>query len=103
MLVWPNNKVKNLFGIKRYGRAQGIELGLIISNLPNSLKWSTCKKDVKTCVHNMKTQQAIVNPTPYPTICGDIGIERSTPVPWAWSSYNVITVSKVLRVNVKCS
>ncbi|MCY8995122.1 SdpA family antimicrobial peptide system protein [Bacillus inaquosorum] len=103
MLSWPNNKIRNVFGLNRYGRAQGIELGLLISKLPSSLKWKTCDKDAKNCLDEMKVQAGIANPTPNASLCGDLGIVSGSLVPWAWSQYKVVPTSKVMRVNVKCS
>ncbi|ANZ94176.1 hypothetical protein BFC19_01375 [Brochothrix thermosphacta] len=37
---WPNNRASNWFGLKRYGRAQGIETGLLQENLL-SKDWHT--------------------------------------------------------------
>ena len=39
-LRWPNNSLKNVIGLNRYGRTQGIELGLMLEKLPSKEKWN---------------------------------------------------------------
>ncbi|MGF2621040.1 SdpA family antimicrobial peptide system protein [Bacillus cereus] len=102
-IVWPNNNMKNIFGLKRYGRAQGIELGTLMAKIPTSMEWSQCNKDAKSCLSTMKKEITIKNPTPEPTLCGKLGIAKEKLVPWAWSKYKSNSTSKVLRVNVECS
>lgn len=99
---WPHNKVKNLFGVKRFGRSQGIEAGLLSNLIPKS-KFTSCKEDPKTCFNKTKVTMEIDNPSPKPSICGDIGFIYQEPVPWAWSKSSKIEMpSKIVRVKVNC-
>lgn len=103
VVVWPNNKIKNAFGIYRYGRSQGIELGLIVYNLPSSVKWEDCDGKGKSCIKDSDVTVSVNNTTPSPTICGDILIARETPIPWAYAKYTHTSKSQVAKVDVKCT
>lgn len=87
VVVWLNNRIKNVFGIYRYGRSQGIELGLIVYNLPKSTEWKECDGKGKSCIKDSDPTVSVGNTTPSPTICGDILIAREAPIPWAYSKY----------------
>ncbi|WP_044895062.1 MULTISPECIES: SdpA family antimicrobial peptide system protein [Bacillales] len=102
-LVWPNMHQKNWFGLRRTGRAQGIELGTLIAKIPES-EYSQCNKDVKSCLDEIPVKFTIKNPTPNPTICGDWGITSEQPIPWAWAKAEtkINMPSKVIRVSVIC-
>lgn len=103
-VTWPNNSVKNIFGIYRYGRSQGIELGLIQSKIPKSSEWNECTNDSFDCLSKIKSNVKIENDTPNASLCGDLGLIKSKPVPWAWSHYqNNNKKTKVMRVDVTCS
>ncbi|WP_242227340.1 SdpA family antimicrobial peptide system protein [Bacillus cereus group sp. BfR-BA-01315] len=99
---WPNNLPKNYFGLKRFGRSQGIESGMISSKVPE-ISMQNCSEDPKNCLKKSKVLMNIENDTPNPTICGDIGIVNQKPVPWAWSKRKIDMPSKIARVNVTCS
>ncbi|MBJ7895168.1 SdpA family antimicrobial peptide system protein [Bacillus atrophaeus] len=103
---WPNNSFKNIFGLDRYGRAQGIELGYLIEQIPKSIEWEKCHYGSITCLKKTYTLVTINNKTPNASLCGNLGLSRETLIPWAWSSKsrsNISKESKVLRVEVKCS
>jgi len=102
-LVWPNNRIKNIFGLSRYGRAQGTEIGLLQSEIPLE-KWTNCEDDPVSCLLN-ESKIHITNKTPKPTLCGDIGIAMETAVPWSWSkdADQINMPSKVVRMSVQCS
>lgn len=101
-LIWPNNRVKNVFGLYRYGRAQGTELGLLQAEVPPEA-WVSCENDSVSCLLN-ESKTSIENKTPNPTLCGDIGIAMEEPIPWSWSknSDQVSMPSQVVRISVKC-
>ncbi|MCY8424269.1 SdpA family antimicrobial peptide system protein [Bacillus vallismortis] len=103
---WPNNSFKNIFGLDRHGRAQGIELGYLIEQIPSSIEWKNCHDGSRACLKKTDTLFAIKNKTPNPSLCGNLGLSRETLIPWAWSNKsrsNISKESKVLRVEVKCS
>ncbi len=103
---WPHNSKQNLYGLKRDGRAQGIEAGLVKSKVPDD-KWVTCEEKPFTCATESDGVETLTvhNESPFPTICGEHLIVMQEPVPWAWSKYKDTTVmpSQIARVNVSCS
>jgi antimicrobial peptide system SdpA family protein len=101
---WPNNIPKNIFGLKRLGRSQGMEAGLLHSQIPEHY-WKKCSKNPYDCLDRYNKPIEMENKSPNPTLCGDIGFVSQEPVPWAWSnsSEKIEMPSKVARVNVKCS
>ncbi|WP_338553838.1 SdpA family antimicrobial peptide system protein [Paenibacillus sp. KS-LC4] len=102
--LWPNNIPKNLFGIQRLGRSQGIEGGYLISKIPESSR-IPCTTDPYSCLQESEPTLEILNDNPSPTICGDVGFTFQEPVPWAWSSSEqpIEMPSEVVRVNIQCS
>ncbi|ETT84686.1 SdpA family antimicrobial peptide system protein [Bacillus mycoides] len=101
---WPNNRIANGFGLVRYGRGQGTEMGMISALVPED-KWSVCKKDELQCLVESKEKVHVKNTTPNPTLCGDLGLTATKPKPWAWAKYGdkITTTSKIVRVEVTCS
>lgn len=103
---WPNNSFKNVFGLYRHGRAQGVELGYLIEQIPKSIEWEDCKDGTISCLKKTDTVVTINNKTPKASLCGNLGLSRETLIPWAWSikrGSNISKESKVLRVEVTCS
>ncbi|WP_253957652.1 SdpA family antimicrobial peptide system protein [Paenibacillus oleatilyticus] len=102
--AWPNNMPANLFGIKRFGRSQGIEAGLLVSMIPETSK-EKCEESPYSCLKKADKTLTLNNPTPNPTICGELGFVFQEPIPWAWSSgeENIEMPSTVVRVRVACS
>ncbi|MCM3269767.1 SdpA family antimicrobial peptide system protein [Paenibacillus elgii] len=103
-VAWPNNIPENFFGLKRFGRSQGIEAGYLVSKIPETHK-KDCTENPYSCLKESEASVEIENQTSLPTLCGDIGFVFQEPVPWAWSGNreNIEMPSKVMRVTVKCS
>ncbi|MFF2908245.1 SdpA family antimicrobial peptide system protein [Paenibacillus sp. NPDC057934] len=100
---WPNNSARNLFGINRNGRAQGIEAGVLAYQVKK--KWSTCEENLNKCIKKTEDVVKVNNPSPNPTLCGRYIIVRREPVPWAWA--NIVSSSdqpsSFVEVEAKCS
>jgi antimicrobial peptide system protein, SdpA family len=101
---WPNNSLKNLFGINRFGRTQGIEMGLIFSQVPNS-SWKVCEEDLRGCINQNDEVVTVNNTTPKPSFCGSFILVSREPIPWAWSKIATkdSMPSKYVRVEAICS
>ncbi|MFF2886252.1 SdpA family antimicrobial peptide system protein [Paenibacillus sp. NPDC057967] len=101
---WPNNTWSNALGLKRYGRTQGIELGLLYSNVPEGL-WEVCETDLATCTKNADVHLTIQNTTPNPAFCGEFTLAMREVVPWAWA--DILTPeempSRYVKVVSSCS
>lgn len=77
---WPNSRADNFFGISRFGRSQGIEAGLIQAALGEN-NWLACDEKAIDCLKKYNSEVTVINTTPTPTICGDIGIVLQEPLP----------------------
>jgi antimicrobial peptide system SdpA family protein len=101
-IQWPNNSPSNLFGIKRTGRSQGVELGLLRTKLQDA-DWVSCKNGIDECKNDLKFIQ-VTNETPKPTVCGKYILYEQEPIPWAWNS--MVTVennsSNAVKVDIEC-
>lgn len=94
----------NFFGLKRDTRAQGIEMGLIVSAIQKD-KWQKCTDKPEICLESAPTALVFNNVIQSPTLCGELGLALQEPIPWAWSraKKEVIMPSKALKVEVVCS
>lgn len=98
---------RNVFGLDRAPRAQSVELGLLLTRPDvKAAKWSgPCRQDpMERCLDGVAPAARFKNPSPRPTLCGQVGIVRQAPVPWAWnlSGRKVVMPSHVLRLEVSC-
>lgn len=79
----PVGRPKYALGLSRVGRAQGIEMGLLMKHLDNT--WEKCaSRDAEKCVNRAKREpvQAIENISPHPSVCGDVIFLETEPVPF---------------------
>ena len=93
----------NFFGASRAARAQGVEIGTLLEQMPDA-DWTKCDGAPARCLERAKTGATVKNGSPHPTLCGSIGIALQKPVPWAWAraSRHVTMPSRVARVVVRC-
>ncbi len=93
LLTDSNAGPSNFFGLSRRPRALGVELGLILSSIREE-QWK--KQTTPLTIHN---------PTPEPTLCGNLTLVRRPPLPWAWSrSKRPVTMpAETVQVDVLCS
>ena len=84
-------------------RAQGVETGLLVGEIPGSA-WASCKETPVRCLDGASAPRTVRNPSPDPQLCGSLGFVMQKPVPWAWSrSAEKITMpSRVARLEVTC-
>ncbi|MEC2071429.1 SdpA family antimicrobial peptide system protein [Alkalihalophilus marmarensis] len=102
-LVWPNSSPDNYFGLKRYGRAQGIELGSISSQVSID-NYTPCENLSGKC-KDLTEFIPTINEQKNPSICGRWVITNIEPVPWAWGSdyKNINMNAEAVGVEVDCS
>lgn len=81
---WPNNSATNMFGINRAGRSQGIEMGVLVSQVDKD-KFIKCDDDINVCAKKQKHKEKVKNPTPKPVLCGEYTLVTRKVVPWAWA------------------
>ena len=100
----PNGEAWNAFGFNRAARAQGVEMGLLEFTIPTDA-WKDCNEEIAICLDKLPASMPLSNPTPRPTLCGEVGFAHRDTVPWAWAASTpdeTAMPSKVVRVNVKC-
>jgi antimicrobial peptide system SdpA family protein len=98
-----NSSKKNLFGLSRRGRNEHIELGIIMSGIPQAA-YEQCTLDADSCLGARAPRMKIQNYATRPGYCGTVGIVTSQRVPWAWanSPEPPTMSSKVTVVEVSC-
>jgi len=101
--IGPHARRSNLFGLSRTGRAQGIEAGLLLKEIPETA-WSPCRAAPADCFENLPSAGPFRNISPRPTLCGDLGLALQKPIPWAWSASRrkPLIPSRVVRLSVSC-
>jgi antimicrobial peptide system SdpA family protein len=102
-LTSPHSRASNWFGLNRRSTAQGIEIGLLLADLPKA-SWQGCRAEAPECLAKKPPEHPIRNVSPEPTLCGEVGISLQKPVPWAWSRSpkRVIMPSRVARLRITC-
>jgi antimicrobial peptide system SdpA family protein len=98
----PNSRARNLFGLDRSGRAQSVELALILEALPREA-WVDCTGAPSECLGPVPVALVFANPVAERSICGDVALIAQRPVPWAWAaSPDIDMPSRVARLEVTC-
>lgn len=101
--LWPHSRLRNLFGLNRESRSQGVELGSFL-NWMNGRRWAKCHDEVTTCLERVPVLARLRNRYERPTLCGTVGLVMQPPVPWAWSTspHEVIMPSAVVKLEITC-
>ncbi len=102
-LMGPHARASNLFGFNRASRAQGVEMGMLFTEVRQG-PWQPCTGPIPECLDSLSPADTLVNISPRPTLCGVVGLAQQEPVPWAWSrSRKPITMpSEVIKLKVAC-
>lgn len=104
ILLSPHASPSNLFGLDRYSRAQGTEIGLLLYEL-SAEHWRDCDASPEECLVSYgEAAQELENASPRPSLCGSIGFALQRPVPWAWASAEeeIVMPSRIAKVSVQC-
>lgn len=105
-MLAPHSEPRNIFGLDRASRAQGVELGLIVGAL-RAGDWVDCFDNaLQACADTLPTSDVvtIVSSMPAPTLCGAVVVARSEPTPWAWAADEPDSMPLSLaEVEVRCS
>ncbi len=101
----PNASMYNLFGASRIGRAKGIEMGALSSQVTDKL-WHDCNEGLEACSSMIDTLKAIpvINQAYKAKLCGEFILVSKEPVPWAWgASFSTIHMpSQTIKINSIC-
>lgn len=100
----PNASAANLFGLDRAGRAQGLEMGLLMAEV-HKRSFIECNEEPILCLEQAPSALSVRDASPDPTLCGTTGIVLRGPVPWAWArgTQSIFMPSRVARLEVRCS
>ncbi len=96
-------RADNLFGLYRYGRSQGVEMGVIYSQVGKE-QWTACKeKDLGACKSKAKTVQ-LKTPAPARRL-RRLLLTKEDIVPWSYSKYTPSSyqVKSIVKVVISCS
>jgi antimicrobial peptide system SdpA family protein len=100
--IGPNSRPRYVLGLDRAPRAQGVELGLLMAELPTKA-WQPCPHaDAGPCLEALPVAATVTNPTPGPSLCGTVGVVLRPPVPWAWARSRQWMPARVARLEVRC-
>ena len=97
--------IQYAFGFNRQSRAQGLELDGLLSRLETASLWHDCQQNVSDCAQTLQVQKRLVNSAQFPTLCGDLVLYQSRPIPWAYRNIKptLNMPSRQTRVEVVCS
>jgi antimicrobial peptide system SdpA family protein len=95
--------IREIFGINRFRRAYGIEVGLILYLIPNKYKKYICKSDIMLCIDKKSVEMIkIKNTSVKPMICGEVLLVEKKVIPWAWVKFKNEEQSMFYWVDVLC-
>jgi antimicrobial peptide system SdpA family protein len=102
----PGGSPRYAFGLDRAGRAENVEVGILLEGTPMSL-FKRCGEDVtpEDCLAKQPKALPLKNEMPRPSVCGSVAVVAQKPVPWAWARTGRKTImpARVLRLDVECS
>jgi antimicrobial peptide system SdpA family protein len=106
LLVTPQAKKANLFGLSRTQRAQGPELANLLRAIPAD-RWTDCTTlNRTTCVEGVKVQPKaqLRNNSPVPTVCGPVALTVENTMKWAYRGLTDTryTIERVAPASVDC-
>lgn len=101
----PHSEARNAFGFNRASRAQGVETGVLLEQVPNEA-WRDCPDgNVGVCLARLTPRIKTRNPGPTTTLCGEVTLVQQEPLPWAWFDPDAETTpmpAQVLPLDVTC-
>lgn len=80
-----NASAANWLGMRKFGRAETAQLGIIQAQVPKAA-WFSCAQSVEVCLRSLPPRaDSALNTATVAAVCGQVVIERRRRVPWAWS------------------
>ncbi len=99
-IVLKNSASAYLFGLSRKGRRVMFEVGLMLSNLPDS-SWRACRgePDMRSLPQPITLHR---KPSMHVITTGSYLIIEQHPIPWAWAKLSQLKYNptKVLRIDI---
>jgi antimicrobial peptide system SdpA family protein len=107
LLVTPQAKTTNLFGVSRTQRAQGPEMANLVHAMP-AHGWVDCSLlDRATCFAAIQAQPRVElrNDSPVPTVCGLVALTSESTVKWAYRrlSDTRYVINQGVQAHVLCT
>lgn len=103
-MLGPHAEPRNLWGLDRRSRAQAVDLGVVLSTISED-QWTACESGaVPACLDAAGAAVPVLNPAPEPLLCGEVGVSKQKPLPWAWAKAADTTriPASVVRLEVAC-
>jgi antimicrobial peptide system SdpA family protein len=100
----PYGRLNGVFGLDRSSKAQGVEIGMILHDIPDKL-WRECDEAVPLCLNKMTDGATEENRALRKTLCGDLAFVSQPILPWTMAQHrldSVIRTSRVARIYVDC-
>lgn len=106
LLVTPQTKAENLYGLSRTQRAQGPELANLMRAVPTKT-WTDCTGlDRATCIDRAlsQPQARLRNDSPVPTVCGQVVLTVESTTKWAYRRLTEAryTIERIAPMRVDC-
>lgn len=80
----PVSHPRNIFGLNRKSRAQGVESAFLLAAVPSSA-WVPCgDEEPEQCLGRLSVGRSVKTHSRKPTLTGIVGFVKREPVPWAW-------------------
>lgn len=106
LLVTPQGKASNLFGLSRTQRAQGPELANLVRAVPEKA-WADCTGlDRTTCIDQVarRPKALLHNTIPVPTVCGQVLLTAESTTKWAYRrlSDTRYVIDRIAPASIDC-
>jgi antimicrobial peptide system SdpA family protein len=107
LLVTPQGRVANLFGLSRTQRAQGPELANLVRAVPADA-WADCGDlDRTTCLGGALDRPKVLlrNTSPVHTVCGQVALTVESTTKWAYRRLTETryTIERIAPASVDCN
>lgn len=66
----------------------------LLGTLNDRQNWTDCDEEPATCIEQLPARAKLVNYSPAPTLCGQVGFAQQGPLPWAVSGGTEIMPSR---------
>jgi antimicrobial peptide system SdpA family protein len=108
--VTPQGRLENAFGVSRTQRAQGPEAAALLTEVSED-QWHECGRGMSLAECAAEAEAGapaplqVANNAPIQTLCGDILMTQSEPVPWSYRNlYETTHITKyVSYLEVDCA
>lgn len=105
LLITPQSRQSNMYGLSRRQRAQGPEIATIVNSITPD-RWTPCDSGGKDCILQVLHTSPLLrkNNSPIPTMCGDLVFTTEKTVKWSFRDLVPTTyhVTRTIHVTAEC-